>query len=163
MVKAILGIVVSIGIITNIHVEGTKAIDLYYYQEEEQDIKLIKTTDKVKKGSLEKVIRQSLEKLINNEKGRLSLIPEETVIKMVIYFEGELFIDFSRDILNYGGTTWEKGMVDQILSVVFQFDEVNKVSFYIEGELENLVEGTIIKGYTRNEWKERKCINEENK
>lgn len=164
MLKAILGLVVSVGIITNTHVEGTRVIDLYYYvQEETQDVKLIKSSSKVKRGSTEEMLLETLGKLLDNNNEDITFIPEKAVVNMVIFFSGELYVDFSKELLNYGGTMWEEGMVNQILSVIFQFQEVEKVTFYIDGKRENLVEGTVINGYTRSEWKERKIFNEKNK
>lgn len=160
MIKFV-GLFVGIGIITNIFIGGEQ-VDLYYYEENNNIVELTKYKVNVTKSSNEKMIEDTLELLIANNNNKLTFIPNNVNINMVILIEGELYIDFSKEILNYGGNTWEESLVNQILAVLFQFEDIYSITFLIDGKKENLVEGTIINSYTRIKWKERNVINEEN-
>lgn len=160
MIKFV-GLFVGIGIITNIFIGGAE-VDLYYYEEHDNKVELTKYKANISKSSYEKMIKDTLELLIANNSNKHTFIPNDVNVNMVILMEGELFIDFSKEILNYGGNTWEEGLVNQILAVLFQFEDISCITFLIDGKKENLVEGTIINSYTRIKWKERNVINGEN-
>lgn len=106
-------------------------------------------------GNAQDNIQHILECLFNNEEKFYSFIPEGVTITNILYINGELDVEVSEDILNYGGTAREISMVDQILATVFSYDEVNTFTLYIEEEREYLVEGMSINKYTRDKWKER--------
>ncbi|MBC7958899.1 MAG: GerMN domain-containing protein [Vallitaleaceae bacterium] len=85
-----------------------------------------------------------------------SLIPSGTHLNRALVLDGHLLLDFSQQLLNYGGTSWEEALVDELLSTAFSVDGVQWVTIRIDGECQNLVEGTTINRYTRENWNERK-------
>lgn len=85
-----------------------------------------------------------------------SIIPSGTKVLNVIHLDEDLLIDFSTEFLSYGGNTYEEALVSLILETGFSFPEVNSITVYIAGELQNFVEGSEINRYTRDAWQERK-------
>jgi len=105
-------------------------------------------------AKIEANIREEFNCLIENEK--INLLPKGTKVEYVIFISNNLYINFSKEILNYGGTMWEEEMINNILEIAFEDEEVETVTIAIEGEIKNFVEGTIINMYTRDKWLERK-------
>lgn len=84
------------------------------------------------------------------------LIPEGTHLNKVIVVDGDLLLDFSEELLEYGGTLWEDELIHLLLSTAFSNESIKSVTITINEQTENFVEGTTINGYTRENWNERK-------
>jgi hypothetical protein len=102
-------------------------------------------------------IKNSLTSLFNVNDGEFNVFPDGTKVNDVLYYDGEVVIDFSQEILNYGGMMWEDEIINQILSTVFLNLEIEEVTLTIDKNLYYFVEGTEINGYTREKWSERKA------
>ncbi len=106
-------------------------------------------------GNDEANIKYGLQELFDNHRNLNSAVPEGVIIKRILYINGSLDVEVSKDIMNYGGTAREVEMVNQILATVFAYDKVEKFTLLIQENGKLLVEGTEINGYTRDEWEER--------
>lgn len=146
---------VSMGmVVCNPNINSLNAY-VYYHHEENDNCTLIGKLIETENLSLEGRIQEIFEKLLDNEDDEMTLIPEGTILNKVIVIDYNLLLDFSKEFLGYGGTMWEEGLIDQVLLTAFQYEEINSVTIAIDGEIKNLVEGTLINGYTRKKWEER--------
>lgn len=107
---------------------------------------------------LENELKDSYEMIFAQKYEDFQLIPLGTKINKIVVDEGNVLVDFSREILNYGGNTWEDAMINQLLGVAFAFEQVNSVTFTIDNNTENFVEGSVIYRYTRINWNERNYL-----
>lgn len=105
--------------------------------------------------AIENNIEQAFEELLQEDQGEFLLIPERTRINEVLVLDGNLYLDFSEEILNYGGNQWEYELTNKLLTRAFLNDAINSVTITINKQTKNFVEGTIINRYTRENWNER--------
>ena len=61
---------------------------------------------------------------------QMTLFPDDAQFKGAIFREGVLEIEFSKELLNYGGTAWEEGLVKQIIYTVFSLDEIEELTVF---------------------------------
>lgn len=104
---------------------------------------------------MEVLVWNTLQTLFQNKNDNPTLIPKNVKINNMLLINGELEVELSKEILNYGGSMWEQGLIDEILTTIFCIDEIKQVTLTIE-DRSVFVEGSEINGYTRNEWNERK-------
>lgn len=116
------------------------------------DEKLIEVSNDM---AIENDIQQAFEQLLQEEQGEFLLIPEGTRINEVLVLDGDMFLDFSEEILNYGGNQWEYELTNKLLAIAFLNDAICNVTITINKQTKNFVEGTIINRYTRENWNER--------
>jgi germination protein M len=164
MHSVINGIIVSCITIGLVISEVSMESNIYYYEFDQQDEGIL-VSEEIKlqdNKNVEENIRYTLQALFDNDKDYYSFVPKDVTITNILYINGSLEVEVSEDILNYGGTAREISMVDQILATVFDNKEIEKFSLFIEGDREVLNEGTSIKEYTRDEWKERMEVINEN-
>lgn len=90
--------------------------------------------------------------LMSRNEQDLYLIPEGSRLNKVIVLNDEVLLDFSEELLEYGGTLWEEELIKQLLDTAFSFEEIQYVTITIDGEIKNFVEGTTINRYTRENW-----------
>ena len=89
-------------------------------------------------------------------KNRYSYIPKGTELLGISLVDGECTIYVSKEITQYGGTYWETKLVDQLLSTIFTFPTVQKITLFIEEYEIYLPEGTKLQQYQRSQWEERR-------
>lgn len=116
----------------------------------------IKEIEKISEYELQEIISGTIETLLIYNQTDKKLLPDGTKLNKVIVIDKSLLLDFSEELLDYGGTQREKELVNQLLDIAFGFKEINKISIAINGEVKNLVEGTLINGYTREKWEKEK-------
>ncbi|NLL70675.1 MAG: GerMN domain-containing protein [Epulopiscium sp.] len=88
----------------------------------------------------------------SEEGDRYSCIPQGTYIIDVSLEEGDCIINLSKEILQYGGTYFEKMLSEQLLSTIFAFPQVQKMTLLIEGNHRPLTEGTELCNLERRHW-----------
>lgn len=105
--------------------------------------------------NIEEDIIYTLKQLFSNEHILTTFIPNGVRVTNILYINNSLEIEISNELLDYGGTMRENMLIDQILATIFDFDEINELTIYIEDSDNLFVEGTSIEKYTRNDWEER--------
>ncbi|PKM50919.1 MAG: hypothetical protein CVV02_09385 [Firmicutes bacterium HGW-Firmicutes-7] len=117
-------------------------------------INVIEESNKKVEKSYEIIQQQNIKEVyeILMETQNFYVIPEGSILNKVVVLEDEVFLDFSKELLNYGGNRWEEELVKILLDTAFSFENINYVTVAIDGEIKNLVEGTIINRYTRENW-----------
>lgn len=130
---------------------------LFYYAWDEngQESMFEDTIEFDHQGNTEANLQFTLQRLFDNQDDHYSAIPEGVSIIQLLYINGSLDVEVSKDIMNYGGTAREVAMVNQILATVFAYEDIETVTLLIEENGKLLVEGTEVNGYTREEWEER--------
>lgn len=77
--------------------------------------------------------------LIESEK---NYIPENTKLLGIKINKKYAELNFSKEILNYGGTSYEVRLINQIVDTSINFPNINYVTILVDGELVFLPEGT---------------------
>lgn len=127
----------------------------YYYIYECVDEETYKLSGIETKFEEDLDIEQKINKLfallseLKYNENQITLLPESTKLLSCISDEGKVELNFSKEFINYGGTAWEKGLVEQVLTTAFSLAEVKEVTIFIDSEKIPLVEGTEVYGYTR--------------
>lgn len=98
-----------------------------------------------------------LSNLFDNDNDMIQCIPKGIELIYTETINDELIFNVSKEIKSFGGgCAYEICLIKQILHTVFQVDEINKVTMLIEGDLNYLPEGSIINGYSREQF-EKYC------
>ncbi len=93
----------------------------------------------------------TLDKLFNDIPN-VQYVPENTEVINVEQIGEKAYINLSEDILGYGGgSTYEVGLVRQLLENIFQYSDINIVSIVINDEKRYFPEGSLIYGYERKQ------------
>ncbi len=118
---------------------------IYYYENYEEGISTVnvgfdgyETTEKI-----EYIIKYLLE--ING-----GYVPEGTELLWVFYFEGNLFLNFNENLLNYSGSFYEECLLEQIFLSCFSIEEVERVSIFINEESLYFPEGHEVIGVEKS-------------
>ncbi len=82
--------------------------------------------------------------LFSKEEG--SFIPKDVKVLNVETKNKHLIINFSEEILNYGGSYYEQRLLAQILKTAAYMEEVEKITICVNGKVAILPEGTITDG-----------------
>lgn len=130
------------GLSTPAATEGNPAamIDLpvYYVKITENEACIVREVHQV--PYTEEVIKAALEELINSAPvttGSSRVLPAETKIRAVSVKDGLTTVDFSRDVLNANlGAFNEELGIQSIVNTVTEVSGVQKVSFLVEGTLD---------------------------
>ncbi len=85
-----------------------------------------------------------------NEKLR-SFVPKGTKLLSIKKEEDNLLVNFSEEIKNYGGSSWEQDLIKQLVLTGLQVDGVENVTLLINGKLDTLAEGTTVDKFERND------------
>jgi germination protein M len=78
------------------------------------------------------------------EGGIYTEIPDGTYLKSSYVYNGTVYLDFSSEFLNYGGTAREEAILKQIAYTLRQCDVIRKINITVEGRKVDLPEGTYI-------------------
>jgi len=93
-------------------------------------------------------IKTALEELINGPSentGLVSLLPKDTKVLDVIQNNGEVLVNFSKEIEGYGGgIDVEQSIVNSVVLTASAFPEVETVTIQVEGKAGALPEGTVL-------------------
>lgn len=93
-------------------------------------------------------IKTALEELVkgpSDDMGLVSVLPKDTRILDVIKKDGEVVVNFSKEIEGYGGgIDVEQSVVNSVVLTVSEFPGVETVSLQVEGEAGALPEGTVL-------------------
>lgn len=128
---------------------------------DDQFSKLYKEDQMIKKvRSLEKRVKNTLALLISgpSEDRLTSLLPYKTKIKSVWFFNHELHISFSKELVqDINSKIWnEKLIIDSLVATFFHsFSEVKKIRFYLEDKPLK----TILGWHDFNHYYDRKSFN----
>ncbi len=124
-------------------------ITVYYLKDDDVYNDMLKQTFEVENtNNSAKKIFITLDKLFNIH--NVNYVPQNTKILNIEKIGKNIYINVSGEILSYGGgSTYEVGLVRQLLYNIFQFKEVDIVSIFIDNEKKYLPEGTLIDNYKR--------------
>jgi len=93
-----------------------------------------------------------LDKLFNNVQN-INYVPKNAKVLNVEKIGEKVYVNISGEILGYGGgSTYEIGLVRQLLYNIFQFDETETVSIFIENKKCYFPEGTLIYNYKKSDF-----------
>jgi spore germination protein GerM len=92
----------------------------------------------------------------SNSKLLWTAVPPNTTLIGLQLSEGHLVINVSKEIKEYGGSSWEQMVEIQLLDTAFSLDTVDQVTVRIEGKLDVLPEGTQIDHIWRQQWKQER-------
>jgi len=102
--------------------------------------RMVPKTDNVIKTALEELIKGPAE-----HTGLVSLLPKDTKVLDVIQKDGEVLVNFSKEIEGYGGgIDVEQSIVNSVVLTVSSFPGVETVSIQVEGKAGALPEGTVL-------------------
>lgn len=91
-----------------------------------------------------------LESLFDNVNVNINYIPEGTKVLNVYFDKGNLIVNLSKEIKSYGGgSTYEVGLIKQILYTLFELNEVFNITIFIDGQLDYFPEGSLVYEYDR--------------
>ena len=77
--------------------------------------------------------------------GLVSLLPKDTKVLDVIQKDGEVLVNFSKEIEGYGGgIDVEQSIVNSVVLTVSDFPGVETVTIQVEGKAGALPEGTVL-------------------
>lgn len=127
--------------------------NLFYYSADSQENENLNLYENVFCGSftVDEKIYILLSNIIDNDKLEVNYIPEDTKLLWVKSKKnGQIIVNFSSEIKNYGGSHYEEHMLKQLLSTVFEVEEVSEVTFLIDERLDCFTEGSIIYKYSKN-------------
>ncbi|WP_317367603.1 GerMN domain-containing protein [uncultured Tyzzerella sp.] len=97
-------------------------------------------------------IKLLLETYLYNSKNSINYIPEGTKVLNTKIINNNLFINFNKNIENYGGGNYyETNLIRQILHTCFQFEDIKSVTFLIENKFKVLPEGNLVFKYNRED------------
>ncbi len=96
-------------------------------------------------------IKLVLETFLYNSQKNFNYIPNGTKVLNVKLINKDLFINFNNNIENYGGNHYETNLIRQILHTCFQFENIQSVTFLIDGNFKVLPEGNLVFKYTRED------------
>lgn len=96
-------------------------------------------------------IKLVLETFLYNSKKNINYIPKGTKVLNVKLINKDLFINFNNNIENYGGNHYETNLIRQVLHTCFQFENIQSVTFLIDGNFKVLPEGNLVFKYTRED------------
>lgn len=77
-------------------------------------------------------------------KSNNNFIPLGSELMDVKIINGYAELNFSNEILDYGGNYYEIRLINQILETTLNFPDINYVTFLIDGKLVPLNEGTTV-------------------
>lgn len=122
---------------------------VYYLDTTAEENLIFKEYDFNGEFTLDTKISLILEDFLNDDD--IIYIPDGTKIINTYLIMNDLIINFSSDIKNYGGTHYEINLLRQILYNVFQYDDIENVTFIVEDKFEILPEGSVVYRYTRDD------------
>ncbi|WP_250278700.1 GerMN domain-containing protein [[Clostridium] colinum] len=96
-------------------------------------------------------IKLILETYFYNSQDNMNYIPKGAKVLNVKIINKDLFINFNNNFQNYGGNHYEINLIRQILHTCFQFEDIQTVTFLIEGKFKVLPEGNLVFKYTRED------------
>jgi len=123
------------------------AENFYYFKSDENGFDILKKENYEFCNSLKTKdkIYILLKNLFNNSESMINYIPEKSKIINLSLENGELTINVDENVKNYGGgANFEIKFIEQILSNVFQFEEIKNVTLLINGKIDYLPEGSVI-------------------
>jgi len=102
--------------------------------------RMVSKTDNLIKTALEELIKGPSENT-----GLVALLPKDTKVLDVIQNNGEVVVNFSKEIEGYGGgIDVEQAIVNSVVLTVSDFPGVEKVTLQVEGKAGALPEGTML-------------------
>ncbi len=138
--------------INNINLVNGQELCKIYYLEDTFDEKLTFDEYLILGDFMEEYkIKLILETYFYNSKKNINYIPDGAKILNVKLINKDLFINFNKNIENYGGNHYETNFIRQILHTCFQFEDIGSVSFLIDGKFKVLPEGNLVFKYTRDD------------
>ncbi len=128
-------------------------ITVYYLEDDNVYASMLSQTFEIKNtyNTAEKTFI-TLDKLFNSVQN-INYVPKDTKILNVEKIGKKVYVNISGEILSYGGgSTYEVGLVRQLLYNIFQFDETEIVSIFIENKKSYFPEGTLIYNYEKSDF-----------
>lgn len=112
---------------------------IYYYKDLGQTVSLESYTLPIKNTADTSNTDKIFEAFFNDEK--IICIPKNTDLINTKIVSDHLFINVTKDILNYSGSYYENILLSQIAKTALSIDGINYVTILVEGELVYFPEG----------------------
>lgn len=124
---------------------------IYYFENDITGNDYLKTQEYTFCGNIntEERVFILISNLFDNNYIDINYVPYGTMLLSVNLYDDELVVNVNENIKNYGGSTYEVGLIKQILYTIFQFDDIKTVTLLINGKLDYLGEGSIIYKYDK--------------
>jgi len=124
----------------NIQFEDGTPVAVYYLKDTSTEIYLVREVHRVSEAGTEtnNLARAALEELINGEpvtEGARRVLPPETELIGISIKDGLALVNFSQEVLlaNVGSAEEALG-IQSIVNTLTEFENVDEVSFMVEGE-----------------------------
>lgn len=131
-------------------VNAEESLNYYLYADDEEDFNIY-PKEIILNGNFSDMekLQFLLENLLNYDGNMLKYISEDTEIKWITIKNNEAIVSFSNEIKNYGGCFYENALIYQLLKTVFEIDNINYFTLYIENKIDFLNEGSIVYKFGR--------------
>ena len=128
-------------------------ITVYYLEDDDVYASMLSQNFEIKNTqNIAKKAFITLDKLFNNVQN-INYVPKNTKVLNVEKIGKKLYVNINSKILSYGGgSTYEVGLVRQLLYNIFQFDGIDTVSIFIENKKSYFPEGTLIYNYKKSDF-----------
>lgn len=126
---------------------GMAKLDIFYTKSIKNKSICVLPISKEFKGVNDDVLPEKIvEYLLDNNSNKtvFSEIPPDTKLLSSKINGGTLVLDFNSKFREYGGTTREEGIINQLLNSMKQLKKIKRVKILVEGKDGNLPEGTDI-------------------
>jgi germination protein M len=130
-------------------IEGAGKIDVYMCKASEEGLVYILPVSVQIHDNEQENIPDTVMRILCDEsqdKNLYSELPENAELHGSSLHEGVLTLDFGQEIKDYGGTSRENLILEQILFSMTGIEGVDRISILIEGEKAVLPEGTDLSG-----------------
>ncbi len=133
---------------------------VYYLEDDNVCGKMLKTDFEIPNNkNLSQKVFITLDKLFNNVQN-INYIPKNTKVLNVERIGKKIYINLSSETLSYGGgSSYEIGLIQQILYNVFQFSEIEYATIYINNQIKYFPEGSLIYDYPKSDFKRPQIFN----
>lgn len=139
MLKILLTLAISLLLTTTVYASPQS----YYYYTHNDDLNQV-SFEFIGNFKEEEKLEFLLNQLLTSDR---NYVPLGTKILDVRINKNYAELNFSRDLLRYGGIFYEDRLINQIIKTALEFPDINFATILVEGELINLNEGTEIFAY----------------
>nr|WP_317357733.1 GerMN domain-containing protein [uncultured Tyzzerella sp.] len=136
----------------NIIVNGQELCKIYYLENNFEESLMFDEYLILGDFMKEEKIKLILTTYFYDTHNRGGYIPKGTKILGAKIINNDLYINFNKEIENYGGGShYEINLIRLILHTCFQFEDIKSVTFLIDGKFKVLPQGSLVFKYTRED------------
>ena len=136
----------------NITVNGQELYKIYYLENTFQESLSFDEYIILGDFMVEQKIKLILDTYFYDSNNRGGYIPKDAKVLGVKIINNDLFINFNKEIESYGGGShYELNLIRLILHTCFQFEDIESVTFLVDGKFKVLPEGNLVFKYDRED------------